>query len=477
MARLASRIKLGFYPTPPPVADAVATFLAARGRYARIKFLDPCCGDGQALARIRQRFLEQHANAYGHSTSCTTSTWGIELDQVRAQEAEERLDHVLHSSFFTTTLSSGESAERGWQCAYVNPPYDDENETAGVKKTRQEFEFLKRISDRLCVLGILIWVIPEYVLARKGVAKYLAERYDRLTCYRFPDAMWVPPDRQKAVSMREFKQIIVFGRKRSTLAAAAPETIAQIEAWAKLGQALPPIPLDGTHAETYPLPDAPSDTIKLFLKGKFEPDAAAARIGVFDKKSRRPETGVWATEDYWTARFPDPKTAGLSVGHPLHRFKKGYLIVFAVAGIVNQAILTGKDGRRVLVKGHVRKTVHKTSSDDGMEIIEKQTDRFESSLWCLDLETMGLILVETGEGALVGWSVEHETMTMNDFLWGFAHGTGHRTQRPSLPETRTGSLGTAGIFTGSAETTGETDRRDPGTCSCARELLARRRDG
>ena len=433
MARLASRIKLGFYPTPPPVADAVATFLRPMGRNARIKFLDPCCGDGQALARIRQRLLEQHTREYERFSSCAVSTWGIELDQVRAQEAEEHLDHVLGCSFFSTTLSTGESADRGWQFVYVNPPYDNDSESREVRKTRQEFAFLKRATDRLCHAGILAWVIPEYVLLRKGVTKYLAERYDQLRCYRFPDATWVPPDRQKAVSMREFQQVIVFGRKLPTMVPAEPEIIALIQQWARLGQELPPLPVRTTE-EAYVLPDAPSaDTVKLFLKGSFNPDAAAARIGIFDKKSRRPEAGVWANEDYWTARFPDPRKAGISIGHPMHAFKKGYLIVFAVAGIVNQAVLTGKDGRRILVKGHVRKTVHQSTTDDGMEIVEKQTDRFESSLWCLDLETMELILIETGEGAHVGWSVEHETMTMNEFLTNFGDSLMEQVTRLNAP--------------------------------------------
>src|SRR5690242_18638964 len=100
MARLASKSKLGFYPTPPVVCDAVVRLLSAASRDALFRLLDPCVGDGKALARIRQRLQEQHAQRHGRYADFSVSTWGIEPDAVRAQQAERLLDHVIQSNFF-----------------------------------------------------------------------------------------------------------------------------------------------------------------------------------------------------------------------------------------------------------------------------------------------------------------------------------------------------------------------------------------
>ena len=53
--RLAAQAKGGFYPKPPRVVDMIATFLQARfgARSERtLRVLDPCCGAGEALARL-----------------------------------------------------------------------------------------------------------------------------------------------------------------------------------------------------------------------------------------------------------------------------------------------------------------------------------------------------------------------------------------------------------------------------------------
>lgn len=420
MARPQSKVKLGHFPTPPAVASTIARYLKARSLDARFRALDPCVGDGTALQIIVETMRAQHEKKNGRFADFEIETYGIEPQVPYAQAATDRLDHVLQTSFFSTTLSNGESTDGGWQFLYLNGPYDEDTEQLDVKgkKQRQEYTFLQRATLKLTPGGVLVWVIPFYILRRPGVAKFLVEHYDEMYCVRFPDEMWRPPESRVDVSTWQFKQVVIFLRKRRQIVPAEDSLMARIEEWANIGELLPVIGTEATLPQ-YEIPNAPHGQLRYFVKGSFDPDAAAALVGTFSAKTRRPELGVWANEDYWSSRFPNPRKVGLAVGHPLHKFKKGYLVVFAVAGLFNRAVLEGKDGRRILVKGHTRKTTHYNKREDEAEIVEKTTDKFESSLWCTDLDTGDLILVETGGATTVDWDVEYETMSMADFLDNF----------------------------------------------------------
>lgn len=419
------KTKIGYYPSPPRVAQAIARLLAAMSQNAHFRLLDPCAGDGNALALFAKALREQHEREHGKWVDFTAETYGIEIQDLLAPRAEERLDKVLHTSFFTTTLSHGDAADRGWQSIYLNPVYDDDlNADKGEKKEREEYKFLKRATLLLCAYGVLVYIVPQYVLNRPGVARFLSQHYDRHSCFRFPDETWRPPGSKVDVPMYgQFRQVVFIARKRpkalpySKEDAELNELQAQLEKWAQMGALLTPLPLDGQATGVqYAIPNAPDIDLKYFVKGSFSPDAAASAVGQYSPKTKRPQKGVWSGEEYWSARFPDPHKVGLAVGHPLHKFKRGYLIVFAIAGLLNRAVLTGRDGRRILVKGHTRKTSHYSCQDGEWEKVEKTTDRYESSLWCTDLDTGDLILVETGGGTLVEWDLAYETMSMQEFL-------------------------------------------------------------
>lgn len=434
MARLASKVKLGHYPTPPPVARAVARYLKAQHYNARFRVLDPCVGDATAIGIIVDTLQRQH----GRFASFDVSTYGIEPQAPLAQAAADRIPHVLHTSFFSTTLSNGASADGGWQFIYLNSPYDDDTELARAsgRKDRLEFTFLQRATLKLCPNGILVWVIPHSILLRTGVAKFLAEHYDQMHCVRFPDETWRPPESREEVSMyAQFKQVILFGRLRPKPVPAEQEFLVRIEEWGRQGDHLPIIGTEG-HLPQYQIPNAPYGQLRYFLKGSFDPDEAARQVGTFSLKTKRPDLGAWAGEDYWSARFPNPRRVGLAVGRPLHKFKKGYLVVFAVAGLVNRAVLEGRDGRRILVKGYTRKTTHYHKEEDESEIIEKVTDKFESSLWCMDLSTGALILVQTGGFTTVEWSVEYETLSMQAFLDNFGSSLMQQVMKLNAPRYR-----------------------------------------
>ena len=58
--RLAAMAKGGYYPTPERVVDLVADLIHTPTSYYHrnmetLRFLDPCCGAGDALQRLAQR--------------------------------------------------------------------------------------------------------------------------------------------------------------------------------------------------------------------------------------------------------------------------------------------------------------------------------------------------------------------------------------------------------------------------------------
>ncbi|MBE3568530.1 MAG: class I SAM-dependent methyltransferase, partial [Thermogemmatispora sp.] len=190
MARLAAQVKLEFFPTPLCVVERVAALLTFPfDSLAHARLLDPCAGDGRALALLAQRLKARFQQDCGEEAYCSLSTWGIEIQTSLARQARSRLDRVLQGNFFQTTLSWA-----GWQLAYLNPPYDWD-QTSGE---RLESAFLRRTSRLLCVEGILVFIIPQRVLREQEVAGHLATQYDQLVCFRFPDPEY-----------EQFKQVVL----------------------------------------------------------------------------------------------------------------------------------------------------------------------------------------------------------------------------------------------------------------------------
>ena len=102
--RLAAQAKGGYYPTPDRVVDMIADLVGASPGYyyddrETLRILDPCCGAGDAIDRLARRV--HRANAV------PVETYGVELHRERSQEAGQRLDRVLATDFFQTSIANG----------------------------------------------------------------------------------------------------------------------------------------------------------------------------------------------------------------------------------------------------------------------------------------------------------------------------------------------------------------------------------
>ncbi len=239
MSRLEAKAKMLYYPTPDPIVEAVAGYLSTQS-YSTVRFLDPCAGTGHALALLAQRVKERHEvvqpDTSRSTTTVTIETYGIEPELLRAKAAYSCLTQVLQASFFSTTLSNGEGLDGGWQCVFLNPPYDTdtENTKANGRKTRLEVNFLHRATLKLCPEGILIWIVPQHSL--HAASTFLASSYERITCFRFPDTTWTPEAGGDPISMYDqFKQIVLMAKKRRYAVPAHPTLVQQIEQWAAAG--------------------------------------------------------------------------------------------------------------------------------------------------------------------------------------------------------------------------------------------------
>ncbi len=186
--RLAAQAKAGFYPTPPRVTEMIAGLMQARSSArgeTTLRILDPCCGAGIALAQL--------AAGIDRPDGAAVETYGVELQAERAETAKYRLDHVLGTDLFQTSIANG-----AFGLLYLNPPYDFDS---GEEK-RLEQTFLRHCTRYLAEHGLLVFVIPRRRLAES--ARYLASHYARLRCWAFPG-----PEREA------FDQVVVTGTRKA----------------------------------------------------------------------------------------------------------------------------------------------------------------------------------------------------------------------------------------------------------------------
>ena len=146
--RLAAQAKGGYYPTPERVVDLIAELIHTPSSYHNrgretIRILDPCCGGGDALQRL--------AEGLDRPNALPIETYGVELHQDRAEEAEKRLYRTLASDLFQTSIANG-----AFGLLLLNPPYDYDSEDK-----RTEHAFLTHCTRYLAESGLLVFIVPR----------------------------------------------------------------------------------------------------------------------------------------------------------------------------------------------------------------------------------------------------------------------------------------------------------------------------
>ena len=261
-------------------------------------------------------------------------THGVELEQERAAEAEETLEMVLQGD----SLKARASGSYG--VLYLNPPYDQ------ADGKRLELTFLWHWRRALMPGGVLVYVVPEKYLPEYEAT--LTAQFDDLRIFRFPGEHYEP-----------FKQVVVFGVKRPY--AGTPERLPDIQGELTAGCC------------TYTVPESVSPP-QLYLTG--QDPALLVR--------EAQEKGCWKRA--WDALSPaDPQAF-----RPLMPLRKGHLALMMASGLLNNCVIEG-DGRRLLVRGRVRKEVVEYDERDSKGTKHVERDIIKTEVTALDLDTGQLI--------------------------------------------------------------------------------------
>lgn len=339
-------IKNGYFPTDEVTLGRILNALDVGGLDLRV--LDPCCGEGTALAEIQNHLGECGAKV---------ESFGVEFDPERARHAKQLLGRVAHSDVNDLFMSW-----RSQGLLFLNPPYGDVvSDKAGTgergKADRLEKIFYRKTVPWLQYGGVLVLVVPNYVLDRE-FAGMLARNFDQIRVYLAPET--------------RFKQAVVFGVRRQ---ADGIDVRAQatLEACGR-GEATETLPEDWID-EPYVVPAAPAMDIKFVAQRIDGPQLVEELTGMSGST-------LWSQFD---RHF---KSGERGHRRPLRKLSDWHLALALAAGQIS-GVVESDSGRKLLIKGDTFKERDSTVSFEereggGQTEIQTLTDKFVPCITAID---------------------------------------------------------------------------------------------
>ncbi len=181
IGRLMNHVRMGYYPTDPDHVRMIARGIAFP-LGVTTNLLDPCCGCGTALRLL--------------ATGNNCVTYGAELDESRAEEAQARLHRIAVGSFFFSRIS-----HEAFHVLFLNPPYLSVMGEGGTK-ARHEKRFLVESLEKLVLGGLLVYIIPYYRVT-SDIARILCDNFADISVYKF-----------LGKEFDRFHQIAIFGIRK-----------------------------------------------------------------------------------------------------------------------------------------------------------------------------------------------------------------------------------------------------------------------
>ncbi|SDG72183.1 tRNA1(Val) A37 N6-methylase TrmN6 [Pseudomonas benzenivorans] len=333
----------GYYPTDEITLERALQALAPSSTGA-MRILDPCAGEGVALAEAA------HALGRDQVQACA-----VEYDRERADHARTLLDRVLHSDLMDTMIS-----RQAFGLLWLNPPYGDlvadhsgASQYQGSGRRRLEKLFYQRALPLLQYGGVLVFIVPHYVLDDE-LCGWLCNHFTELRIYAAADPT--------------FKQVVIFGIRVRRQDLAKPREVAQVR------NRLQAIGAGQQHAEDLPanwpwepyavLPAA--NDLEHFYRVTLEPEQFSHEI----QRLR----GLWPD---FTMHFGQ---AGVQPRPPVRELSRWHLALALAAGAIS-GVVTSKTGRVLVLKGDtykdkVRKTEFTEDEDGNVSEVRILTDRF-----------------------------------------------------------------------------------------------------
>lgn len=328
IGRLMNNVKMGFYPTDPEHVKLITRGIAFPDGVTT-NLLDPCCGDGVAL-----RLMATGNNCYAY---------GVELDELRAEEAQTRLHRVAIGSYFSTRIS-----HEVFHALFLNPPYLSVIGENG-RNTRDEKRFLVNSLSHLMMGGLLIYIIPYYRLT-PDIARILCDNFQQISAYKFCGK-----------EFKRFHQIAVLGirKKREDGSKEAPTLLRQVEDADKIPE------LTQLPEKSYPLPDHP-EKIPVFKGAVFNVPELARQLAASDSFKKLLEQSPLDSQEK----------------HPPLPLTVGQVGLIGGSGLINGLmpcdsphIIKGRSVKEKLTDSRVTRTNEHTGEALVTEVTETQTNK------------------------------------------------------------------------------------------------------
>lgn len=347
MARIESQAKAGYYPTPDSVCEFLKTILEFD---EGARMLDPCCGTGSALAQLVPE---------------NTETFGIELDHTRATEARNRLGSVL----WCDSMMEARYTHGAFSLLYLNPPYDLAYNPNG-RSQRYETLFLRSFTKALQLHGILVYVIPYYILKEQDCAQAIAERFAKIQVLGFPRS-----------EFQAFKQCIVIGSKQRISDAQAEKTTRYLM---ELGNLEPDDFLYETEIMRVITP------VSLVVQAAQKPLVAfrTVRLDPFMEIPAIQKAGILS--NLITELIPQ----GRNIIRPLATLEQGHLALLLAGGFMNGVIV--KENKVMVIKGCVHKSSPITSAvgNDGDGGTITTRDKYHPIVKMIDVQSATIHVIQ-----------------------------------------------------------------------------------
>jgi hypothetical protein len=282
---------------------------------------------------------------------------------VRAEAAAALMDRVFPVAWESTFLT-----DESISILFANPPYDWERAAGeGEKSQRLEYKFLRSTTPKLVRgLGVLVYIVPQWLLGREEVARYLAGHYEDRRIARFPDGEY-----------ERFQQVVVFGRRRLAHQVPTKDDVVGVQRLAEMD--LPQLTV--RNEPVYPVIPAPTR-------------GAAGRAVRFYRNDWSPEEMVAATRQvgvHTTQAWRDLVTGGngMLAMQPVMPLKKGHVAMLMSSGMMGTLRLSDADGHPLLVK--VPHKAEELVDEDKGEKVIKWRDRFITTVAALSARGLQVI--------------------------------------------------------------------------------------
>lgn len=331
--------KAGYYPTDDATLERCLGALEPADGLMCI--LDPCAGEGAAIAEIAVDLGRDRVRSYA-----------VEFDIHRAKGAQKLTDHCIQGDFNDTFIS-----RQSFGLAFLNSPYGDPvNDQSRAPefrgRARLEKIFYQRTWPLLQFDGVLIDILPSYSLDEEYVG-WLTRHFVDLRAFCAVDT--------------KFKQVVLFARRARQRDQSLSDARIARDMLLKVGRGelqLDEIPEDWPFLP-YRIPAAATEP-EHFFRNSLEPEQFGAEVSRLK--------GLWPSFDMHLGHSQQ------SLRPPARALSRWHLALALAAGAIS-GVVHAKNGRTLIVKGDTHKeksaSTEFSETEDG-DLIETRvlTDRF-----------------------------------------------------------------------------------------------------